>query len=296
MDSSPTPEVAAAAARISGEPLTDWLPVSGGYTAAARFTALGPGGRRVFVKAGTTAETCAALHEEWRVYAVVRGPFLAEVVGFDPSPTAPVLVLEDLSSARWPPPWRRGDVEAVQRALAAIARSTPTAALPEAEASYRADFSGWAVVAQDHAPFLSLGLASAAWLERALPTLLRAEQAAVLSGPALLHLDVRSDNIALRGGEAVLLDWNWACRGNPDLDLACWAPSLAMEGGPKPEELLSRAPELAAAVSGFFGSKAGMPPEGRPLRVRDLQRRQLGEALPWAARALGLTPPQAVGR
>ncbi len=289
MDASPTPGIAAAAARLVGGPLTDWRPVTGGYTAAARFTATGPGGRRVFVKAATSALTCAGLQAEWRVYASVRGPFLPAVVGFDASPSAPVLVLEDLSACHWPPPWRSGDVEAVRRALAAIARATPPDSLPEAEAHYRSDFSGWARVAQDSAPFLSLGLASAAWLERALPTLVRAEQAAVLAGPALLHLDVRSDNLALRGGEAVLVDWSWACRGNPDLDLACWAPSLAMEGGPRPEALLPRAPELAAAVSGFFGSCAGLPPGDLPLRVRNLQRRQLAEALPWAARVLGLS-------
>jgi Ser/Thr protein kinase RdoA (MazF antagonist) len=282
--------MAAAAARLAGGPLTDWRPVTGGYTAAARFTARRANGTRVFVKAATSAPTCEGLHAEWRVYASVRGPFLPAVVGFDPSPSAPVLLLEDLSSAHWPPPWRSGDVEAVRRALAAIARATPPESLPEAETHYRADFSGWARVAQDPAPFLSLGLASAAWLARALPTLVRAEQAAVLAGAALLHLDVRSDNIALRGGEAVLVDWNWACRGNPDLDLACWAPSLAMEGGPKPEALLPSAPELAAAVSGFFGSRAGLPPGDLPPRVRDLQRRQLLEALPWAARALGLSP------
>jgi aminoglycoside phosphotransferase (APT) family kinase protein len=118
--------------------------------------------------------------------------------------------------------------------------------------------------------------------------LLAASEAADLGGSALLHLDVRSDNICFFHNHAILVDWNWACTGNPDLDLAFWLPSLEIEGGPLPETLLPAAPEMAAVVSGFFASQAGLTPIPDAPHVRTIQLAQLRSALPWAVRALGL--------
>ena len=92
----------------------------------------------------------------------------------------------------------------------------------------------------------ALGLCSDAWLEAALPTLLEAATTAPLEGSALLHFDVRSDNVCFRsGGAAVLVDWNWTSVGNPWLDVAGWLPSLHAEGGPRPEEV---APDVPAGA------------------------------------------------
>jgi len=41
---------------------------------------------------------------------------------------------------------------------------------------------------------------------------------------------VRSDNLCLRDGHAVLLDWNHARIGNAAFDIAFWLPSLVLEG------------------------------------------------------------------
>jgi hypothetical protein len=88
----------------------------------------------------------------------------------------------------------------------------------------------------------------------------------------------------------VLVDWNLACVGNGAFDVAFWLPSLRLEDGPEPWEVMTQAGPLAAAVAGFFAARAGLPPpEGAPT-VRDFQRRQLDVALPWAARELGLPP------
>jgi len=112
-------------------------------------------------------------------------------------------------------------------------------------------------------------------------------------GDALLHLDVRSDNIALRDGRAVLVDWNWACVGNALLDVAAWAPSLHLEGGPAPDEFVRGpgVPELAAMLAGVWAARAGLPPPPTGPRVREGQRRQLTVALPWACRLLGIPEP-----
>ena len=107
-----------------------------------------------------------------------------------------------------------------------------------------------------------------------------------------LHFDVRSDNICFRDGRAVLVDWNFACLGNPIADVAAWLPSLHAEGGPQPEEVLpEEAAELAALLAGYFSAQAARPPIPEAPHVRTLQLRQARTALPWAARALGLPPP-----
>ena len=147
---------------------------------------------------------------------------------------------------------------------------------------------GWAAVAEDPAPFLSLGLASREWLVRALPSLVEAEAACPTGGEAVTHGDLRSDNICLTSSGAKFIDWPGACRSNPELDLGAWLPSLCFEGGPLPEDLLPNAPQVAAWVCGYFAARAGLPVIPDAPFVRRVQREQLTTALPWVSRALKL--------
>ena len=150
----------------------------------------------------------------------------------------------------------------------------------------------WLEVANDMEPFLHLDLVSERWLEHALPILLDAESKCDTEGSALTHFDIRSDNICISDQSVKFIDWNNACLGNPKLDFGFWLPSLAYEGGPTPDSLLSDEPEIAACVSGFFASLAGLPKIESAPRVRLVQRQQLGPALSWAIRALDLPPPE----
>jgi Ser/Thr protein kinase RdoA (MazF antagonist) len=200
-------------------------------------------------------------------------------------------VLEDLSAGHWPPPWDESSIAAVRETLAAVATTAAPGWLQPIEAEADWLLGGWAVIGHDPQPFLSLGICSAAWLERSLPVLRDAAETAPIEGKALLHLDVRSDNICLAERGAVLVDWNWAHLGNPALDVAFWLPSLAYEGGPRPEELLPGAGELAAAAAGFFAARAGLPPPPTAPHVRSVQLSQLQVAVPWAAKELDLPPP-----
>jgi hypothetical protein len=69
-------------------------------------------------------------------------------------------------------------------------------------------------------------------------------------------------------------------------------PSLALEGGPKPDDVANaEVAQVAVIVAGFFAARAGLPPhEGAPL-VRGFQLAQLEIALPWSCRVLGIAPP-----
>jgi aminoglycoside phosphotransferase (APT) family kinase protein len=208
---------------------------------------------------------------------------MPQLLGFEDG-DQPLLILEDmLPDARWPPPWQPGDVDAVLTALSDVATAKRSGELPRLA---EGDLAGWRDVADDPAPFLGLGIAGAQWLERSLPVLLEASESALLDGDALVHGDVRSDNLCLRDGSAVLLDWNHASIGNAAFDIAFWLPSLVLEGGPEPESF--GVDEMAVFVAGFFAAQAGLPaPDGAP-RVRNFQRAQLEVALPWACGVLGL--------
>jgi hypothetical protein len=263
--------------------------VEGGYSAANRLVIHWKDGGSVFVKAATDADTAAWLRAEHAIYVRYRAPFLPALLAWEDDAIAPWLAIEDLSAAFWPPPWSPARIEAVVETLAEVA-ACAASDLPSME-SRREEFAGWPIVVREPERFLRLGVATERWLAHALPVLQRAEERAALDGDGLLHNDVRSDNLCFAGTRVVLIDWNWACRGNPRLDLAAWLPSLALEGGPLPETLLPGEGDLASFVAGFYAAHAGLPPlSGRPT-LRALQLGMLQHSLAWATRELGLPAP-----
>jgi hypothetical protein len=247
--------------------------------------------RAAFVKIGATERTAAWTRTEYRNYLSIRGWFMPEVLGFDDDGVRPVLALEDLSDATWPPPWSDQRVDTVLEALVAVRGTVPPSHLARQDDG---DGQSWAEVAADPAPFLSLGLCSASWLEEHISALVDASLRAPLAGDSLVHMDIRSDNLCFRDGRATLIDWNHARIANSDLDVAFWLPSLHAEGGPPPESVLPDAAELAAWVAGFFCAHAGGEPLPEAPHVRPLQLKQAHAALPWAARRLGLPAPQPI--
>ncbi len=271
---------------LGGRPV-EWRSVHRGYSPAERWLVWFESGLSAFVKVGTSANTAQWLRAEHRMYSLLAAPFMPQLLAWEDGET-PFLVLEDLSLGHWPPPWSPQLVARVLDTLAQVSASPVPEEVPELE-SYRSHrLVGWERVAEDPAPFLSLGLCSERWLAVALPMLLRAAGEADLSGASLLHFDVRSDNLCFLGDRTLLVDWNSACRGNPRVDVAAWLPSLCAEGGPEPWEIMPDEPELAALLAGYWAARAGLPPPQPGSRVRDVQLAQLRTALPWAARGLGL--------
>jgi hypothetical protein len=256
-----------------------------GYARAFHALAAFEDGSTAFVKAGAEEVTSEFLRDELRAYLSLGGPFMPRLLGYDED-DPPLLVLEDLSEARWPPPWDPELLAAVRSSLELLWSAAPPDWVPPIEQESRDIVGGWAEIERDPAPFLSLRLRDAAWLDLWLPRLRNAAETAPIGGDALLHLDVRSDNLCLTERGAVLVDWNFVHRGNPDLDLAGWASSLHLEGGPAPHELVPGAGGLAAVMAGFFGARAGLPPPPTAPTVREFQRAQLEIALAWAEREL----------
>lgn len=278
-------------ARLAGKAAVSWRRIERGYTPAERWVVAFEDGSSAFAKFGSTPATAEWLRAERQVYGKLSGRFLPALIGYEDHATRPLLLLEDLSGASWPPPWRPGDVERLLEAMREVA-ATPVArgALPELE-SERGRFAGWLNVERDPGPFLSLGLCSTQWLAAALPSLLMAQDLALLGGSELVHGDLRSDNLCFLPERVVLVDWNGARRGNAAYDLAALAPSLRLDGGPLPDELVPGEGALGVLVCGYFAANAGLRPIPDAPNVRKIQLRQLRIALPWAARALGLPPP-----
>ncbi len=264
-----------------------WQPAEAVAGGNDRFTVHLDDGRRVFVKAARASHTASWLRREAEAYAHLRGAFIAELIAFEDDPVEPLLVLEDLSDADWGVRWDATRVAAVRDALAAIAGSAPPPNTPSVR-EILGDFGRWEVVEADPGPFLSSGIRSPEWLDRALPILKAAADSAPVDGDDLLHLDVRSDNLCFRDGTAVLVDWNWCSTGLADFDVAAWLPSLAFEGGPQPWEVLPRAGDYAAFLAGIWAAVVGLPPPPTAPTVRAQQRRQLGVALAWCDRELSL--------
>jgi hypothetical protein len=275
---------------VGREPVA-WTRVERGYTPAERWVVRFADGTSAFAKVGTTPATAGALRAEHHWYSRLTGSFLPRVFGLADDPDRPLLLLEDLSSGCWPPPWEAGGWDRLIETLRQVAATRPLPDDLPMLAEHRPMLAGWTEVARDPAPFLALQLCSGPWLERALPSLLEAESSAVLEGDDLVHQDVRSDNVCLLLDRVVLVDWNQPMRGNGALDLAFLAPSLRLEGGPLPEETFPGGGGLPALVAGFFAARAGRPPIPDAPRVRWIQLRQLRVALPWSARVLGLPPP-----
>jgi hypothetical protein len=245
-----------------------------GYSLNEHWTVGFADGTNTFLKLARIDPSPQWLRDEAAVLAAVHGPVAPRLIAFEDG-AEPLLVLEDLLPARWPPPWREGDVERVLEVLADVAGRH--ADVPRFAAE---DWNGWRAVEADPEPFLATELRDASWLERMLPALGAATDAAPLDGDALLHCDVRSDNLCVKDGHVVLVDWNHARIGDARIDVAFWLPSLALERGPRPERF--GVDEYAALVAGFFASRAGLPPPAGAPRVREFQRAQAAVALDWA--------------
>jgi Phosphotransferase enzyme family len=224
-----------------------------------------------------------------------------------------VLLLEDLGP-KSVPPWTPALARSIARAYGLFHTGTAGNALPDwlPRPDERSMVHGrlWRE-AQD--PVWLKGVAGLAgvrreealtWLRASTPALQEATRTLVTTGPpyTFLHNDTRSDNLRWFRGRLYLFDWPHVSAGHVEEDVAGFAQTVTVEGGPPPEEVMRaysesapiREPVLDAAVAsvaGFFADAAwredipGLP------RLRPFQRRQFRVTLGWAARRLELPRP-----
>ena len=294
--------VRAWAARIGGGTPRQVRDVSGGFSPGATAVLACPGGA-VFVKAVGTAlnPDSPDFHRREAVVsaALPKAPPFPRLL--DTYDDGDWVALAFMAVDGRPPahPWDPIELELAVDALGELHRLlTPNpvgAALPAAE-RMAGLFGGWASLAASGDVPGGLDL----WARSNLDALAELEShwPEAIAGTTLLHSDVRSDNMLVTADGVVFVDWPHACVGAPVFDLVAWAPSVVLEGGPQPEDLLVRhaaaraadpaaVATLVAAFSGFLVSHARRPaPPGLPT-LRTFQGAQGAVALRWLQRLTG---------
>src|SRR5262245_19880759 len=146
----------------------------GGYTLMEHWLVELGEGTRAFAKVAVDEPTAGCVRDEHRVYSQVEASFLPDFLGWDDDGERPILLLEDLTGAHWPLPWREGDVAAVFDALDQLHETPPPPGLPSLTLD---ELHTWREVEENPEPFLSLGLCSASWLEGRPPRAARGDGA-----------------------------------------------------------------------------------------------------------------------
>ena len=290
----------------------------GGYAPSATYRITTSNGRRLFLKG--TYPLPSGSHVKWtlgpeeHVYQEcepLMRPWAPRYYGSVRAEDWHFIVLEDVGPDTMPP-WTAGKMVASARSYAGFHRATHgktlPAWLPRREHHEFATF--WDRLASnglDRTASLAGRRTREAeeWLHVALPVL--REQSALLlklRPPfVFMHVDTRSDNIRLQGTRLRLFDWNFAAVGPHEFEVAGFAQSIAMEGGPAPERFVAEYERILplrsvaldasiAGIAGYFADRAWRPAQVGLPRIRQVQRRQLKATLAWAARRFDLPDPR----
>lgn len=289
-----------------GSPIVSAASQSAGFSPGVAARLRTEDGRRFFAKAAGPEPnplTTAAHRREARVAAALpeEAPVPRFLFSHDEGEGGwVVLVLEDVEGRNPEVPWRSGELDRTLDALVSLSELLTPSPLPSGLVGVVGD---WEVICGWHWRRLveKRPVPLDAWSARNLDKLagLETEAPAAAKGDTLLHLDLRADNLLLTLDDRVLVvDWPHARIGASWVDAVFFAPSVAMQGGPPPEELVARHPHgrqadpdaltaVVAAVAGFFTGEGLQPaPPGLPT-LRPFQASQGEVARDWLARRTG---------
>jgi aminoglycoside phosphotransferase (APT) family kinase protein len=262
-------------------------------------------GTRYFVKAvsSTANPRTPAMHRQEAAILAALDTHIA--FGRVPAPrlvhlveegTWVALLLTDVDGRHPALPWDHAQLAVVLQALDQMAEAlTPaTITAPTVGVKLASAFTGWRALAA--APTVD-DLDS--WSQEHLEALAGLETGweQCAAGDTLLHTDLRADNLLLTDHGAVVVDWPGACTGAAFVDLVLFAPSVAMQGGPAPSDLLAASRTgrsintellrpLVCAVAGYFTERSLQPPPPGLPTVRAFQAAQGTVARRWLAELL----------
>ncbi|MFD9943979.1 phosphotransferase family protein [Nonomuraea sp. NPDC059023] len=278
---------------LLGGHVTEAVTQTGGFSPATAARLLLDTGRRAFVKAvgpGVNDRATALYRDEARVAAALPPsvPAPRMLTSFEQDGWV-VLLFEDVDGRPPAMPWRRDELDRVLAAadeLAASLTPAPIDAPPIAEL-FGQMFRGWRrLLEEDHDgldPWIAGNLGALAELESGW------ERAA--AGDTLVHADLRADNVLLTDERVYVVDWPYACLGAAWFDRLAMLPSVAMQGGPRPGELLADPdPALTcviAALAGYFVRQSRQPPPPGIPTVRAFQAAQGEVAVDWLRERTG---------
>ena len=276
--------------QVCGSPVVGARTQSGGFSPGVAARVACADGSRYFVKAVSAEanQRSVQIHRQEREVLTALEPVILDAglpvprlrgsVDLDPWVA---LILDDVDGRHPAEPWDPGELSRVAAALDRLAGALTPApiAVPSIGEKYARAFTGWRRLAQSPRqggldPWSRARLGDLAALE--------ATWTAHTAGDTLLHTDVRADNILLTGEDVVIVDWPHACRGAAFVDHVFFAPSVAMQGGPEPADLLALSAagrsadpqQLAAtvcALGGYFTYQSLQPPPAGLPTVRAFQ-------------------------
>jgi hypothetical protein len=275
-----------------GSPVVAATTQPGGFSPGVASRLVAADGRRVFVKA-----VCAVPNRDSPRFHR-REIRIASALPAD-APVPPllwsmdeggdgwvVLAFEDVEGQHPVLPWKLDELDRVLDAQAALAASLTPSPLGEDVADSVVRWlnrhgRGWNRLLEDPLPGMD------EWTLRNIVKLaqLEGQAPAAAKGDTLLHFDTRADNLLLTPDSVYFVDWPHARLGLAWVDAVLMAPSVNMQGGPDPEELLNRHPAartadpdaisaVIAAVAGFFTNQSLQPPAPGIPGIRNFQASQ----------------------
>jgi aminoglycoside phosphotransferase (APT) family kinase protein len=257
-------------------------------------------GRRVFLKAvaeDANPDTPDIHRREARILAALpaTAPIARLLWSCDDMGWA-ALCLEDVDGRHPHEPWTEHDLDLVIACVEKMSRDLTPSPIPiddTVPAFFQRTVNGWRLALERRETRLD------AWALRNLDRLAELERGApgVVAGDALVHCDIRADNLLIAGDRVYVLDWPWARIGAAWVDLVAMAPSVTMQGGPQPEQFLTRldlrgvAPvaidAVVASLAGYFVVRALEPPPRGIPTVRAFQAAQGRVATAWLRERTG---------
>jgi hypothetical protein len=204
------------------------------------------------------------------------------------------LGFEDVDGHTPAQPWREDELRLVVDGLHRLHEMLTPSPISSTSAAegFATLIKGWEELKETKAPLDD-------WSSRNIERMIELETKTpnAVSGQTLLNFDVRADNILIAGDRVYFVDWPWARIGAPFVEWLALAPSVYMQGGPAPEEMLRMAPlgtvddgainAVIASLTGYFlGHSHRPPPPGIPT-VRAFQAAQGQIALAWLRERTG---------
>jgi aminoglycoside phosphotransferase (APT) family kinase protein len=258
-------------------------------------------GARFFVKAVSAQanpDTPGLHRQEGRVLGAL-GPLIASrhlpiprLHGMVEQPPWVALVLEDVAGRQPALPWRAAELAQVVAVLDDLADALTPAPVAVPDVTERlGKFTGWRTLAASPSQERL-----DQWSRQHLELLADMEPAWAehVAGDTLLHADIRADNLLIAGRGPVVVDWPWACRGAAFVDVVLFAPSVAMQGGLLPADLIASSrcgraagrealAALACGMAGYLTERALRPPPPGLPTVRAFQAAQGAVTRRWLA-------------
>lgn len=244
----------------------------------------------------------------YRALPMLR-PWQPEIFGDVEESGWVALLMEDLSSADRVTAWADATLGIVARDLAAMhAATADTSPPPELTGDSLMELYFDQILSRGRRPGklpASWGTRDGwAWIDLACKAGREAEETGFTDIPqCVVHGDVRSDNLFIRQGCMVLVDWPWAQWHSVARENVYWALGVEAEGGPlatmaHARYLAHARPIPERAIRGALTRQAAyfidrLQSGTLPASLNAYFLSMLGPTTRWFAEALGLPPPLA---